>query len=984
MRHLAASVLRALLLLPLASAAVPPERLVDLVDPFAGTGGHGHTYPGPSRPFGMVQLSPDTRLKGWDGCSGYHDSDRRIFGFSHTHLSGTGASDYGDVLVMAGTGEVRFENGDGKPDGEGYASAFRKETERASPGYYRVELDGPRVTAELTAARRVGLHRYTFPASSAGHLLFDLTHRDETLEAWVRVVSDREIEGFRRSKAWAKDQPVYFVARFSRPFAKADLRVDGAIREGSGRVEGKAVKAALRFPARGEPVVVAVGISAVDAAGARRNLEAEAKDLAFDRVRREAEAEWERELSKVRVRGGTSEARRVFVTALYHAFLAPNLFVDDDRRYLGRDGKVHVAEGFDVYTVFSLWDTYRSAHPLYTLVDRKRTADFVSTFVVQWEQGGALPVWELWANETFCMIGYHAVPVIADAILSGVGGFDVEKAYAAMKASAEGEGRGLASYKRLGFVDASEEPESVAKTLEYAFDDWCVARVAEHLGRKADAERYFRRAQGYRHLFDPSTGFFRARSGGHWFSPFDPFEVNFNYTEANAWQYALCVPQDVDGLAGLHGGPAGLAGRLDALFSADSVLHGTDLPDITGLIGQYAHGNEPSHHVAWLYSFAGRPGEAHRRVRQVLTTMYRDAPDGLVGNEDCGQMSAWYVLSAIGLYPVTPGSGTWLIGAPLFPEATITFEDGKRFRVRAEGLSERNVFVRSARLNGKPWRKSYLERTDLAAGGELVLEMGAEPDPSWGTAEGDRPHRAIEGVPVLPAPFVAAGDRTFEEATTVALGCAAPSASIRYSLDGSEPDERSPLYEKPFRLSATTTLRMRAFAPGFPPTAAIPAAFTRLPSSRTIILATAYRPRYSGGGDRALIDGLRGASDFRLGGWQGYNGVDLDATVDLGKVETVRRVTTGFLQDQDSWIFMPLALEVELSLDGTAFTPAGTARNEIDERLEGTVVRDYAVTFAPAPARYVRVRARNRGVCPPWHKGAGEPAFVFADEIGIE
>lgn len=971
--------------LPLPAPAAPKERLVDLVNPFAGTGGHGHTYPGPSRPFGMVQLSPDTRLTGWDGCSGYHDSDRRIFGFSHTHLSGTGASDYGDVLLVPRAGPVVWENGDGKPEGEGYASRFRKETERASPGFYRVVLDDARVTAELTAARRVGLHRYAFPASQESHVLLDLSHRDETLEAWVRFVSDREVEGFRRSKRWAKDQPVYFVARFSKPFTRRALRVDGAPVEGAERGEGKDVKAAVGFSTReGERVVVAVGISAVDVDGARKNLAAEVGDLGFDRVRREAEADWEKELSKVRVEGGTPERRRVFATALYHAFLAPNLFVDADGRYLGRDLAVHRAAGFDVYTVFSLWDTFRSAHPLYTLVDRKRTADFVNTFVAQWEQGGALPVWELWANETYCMIGYHAVPVIADAILSGVGGFDVGKAYAAMTASAEGDARGLASYKRLGYVDASEEPESVSKTLEYAFDDWCLSRVAERLGKRADAERYARRGQAYVHLFDPSTGFFRARTGGHWFAPFDPYEVNFNYTEANAWHYAFGVPHDVSGLARLLGGPEAVGRRLDALFTAEPHLRGTDLPDITGLIGQYAHGNEPSHHVAWLYAHAGRPGEAQRRVREVLTTMYRDAPDGLAGNEDCGQMSAWYVLSAIGLYPVAPGSGHWVVGAPLFPRATVKLPNGLAFTVVAEELSESRRFVRSARLNGRNLSRSWVDAAAVSRGGTLVLTMGEEPGPLWGTAEADRPPSAIERYRVLPAPFVARGEPTFERSTTVALGCVEPRAAIRYTLDGSEPTEASRAFEGPFELSETTTLRMRAFAPGFPPTAAVPARFVKTVPGRSISLRTAYRPRYSGGGDRALIDGVRGAGDFRLGGWQGYNGVDLDATVDLGKVETVRRVAAGFLQDPDSWIFMPLSLEVALSVDGTAFTPAGTIENEVDERLEGTVVRDFAVAIAPAEARYVRVRARNRGVCPRWHKGAGEPAFVFADEVTVE
>jgi predicted alpha-1,2-mannosidase len=959
--------------------------LAALVDPFIGTGGHGHTYPGATLPFGMVQLSPDTRLTGWDGCSGYHYSDSVIYGFSHTHLSGTGASDYGDILFMPTTGPVILERGDTDDTSSGYASRFRHERETASPGLYGVLLDDYGILVELTATKRVGLHRYIYPASDSSNVIIDLTHRDRVIESGIRFVNDRELEGYRRSSAWAKDQRLYFVARFSKSFRSFGLSEGGELRRGARDASGTEIKAFVSYGTEsGEEVTVEVALSAVSCEGARRNLEAESPDGDFDRARCAAHDEWNRALGRIRIDGGTGEQRTVFYTALYHAMLAPNLFMDIDGAYLGRDLEVHTAEGFDYYTVFSLWDTYRAEHPLFTIIERDRTVDFIETFLAQYEQGGLLPVWELAANETYCMIGYHAVPVIADAYIKGIRDYDARAALEAMTASAMADHFGLDHYRELGYIPSEGEGESVSKTLEYAYDDWCIAQVAGDLGLEDDYLYFIQRAQSYRNIYDPSTGFMRARFNGGWYEPFDPYEVNFNYTEANAWQYTFYVPQDVEGLIDLMGGRESLDRRLDSLFAASMELTGRGQPDITGLIGQYAHGNEPSQHMAYLYSYTGRPWKTQERVREIMDGLYGAGPDGLCGNEDCGQMSAWYVLSALGFYPVTPGSDIYVIGTPLFPRTEIDLGGGKSFVIEAGGVSSVDIYIRSAMLNGIPYTKSYLRHADIIRGGTLIFEMGPEPDMEWGTGEGNLPMSSIDDFPVLAVPYLSEGNRTFIDSTRVALGTADPDARIYFTLDGGEPGLDSHLYIEPFTLSEPATLRAIAFREGMPASSVMRARFDRIPHGRGISLLTRYSQMYTAGGDMALIDMLRGSDDFRTGAWQGYQGVDLEAVVDLGAERRIERIAMGFLQDQNSWIFMPAEVEFALSADGTSFEVVGVVRNDVPPDADGAIVKDFSREGMNREARYVRVRAKNIGICPDWHKGAGHKAWIFSDEIVIE
>ncbi|HEY0366134.1 MAG TPA: GH92 family glycosyl hydrolase, partial [Pyrinomonadaceae bacterium] len=830
------------LLFPLHSYA--QRDVTHYVNPFIGTGGHGHTFPGAIVPFGMVQLSPDTRLTGWDGCSGYHYSDSKIYGFSHTHLSGTGISDYGDILLTPAVGR-------------NYSGRFQHRNETATPGYYSVKLDDENVLVELTATARVGMHRYTFPRTEDANIIIDLAHRDKVVDAGLRITSETTVVGWRRSQAWAKDQMLYFALEFSQPFtAHSSNDTDRTTY--------------FRFDTRaGAPVLVKVGISAVDIDGALKNLRAELSHWDFEKVKSDANAAWNAELNKITVSGGTVSALTNFYTSLYHVMTVPNLFMDVDGRYRGRDFKTHVAEDFSNYTVFSLWDTFRAAHPLYTIIDRKRTRDFIKTFLAQYEQGGRLPVWELAANETDTMIGYHAVSVIADAAAKGIDGFDLNKAFEAMKHSADlREHRGLGAYIDQGFISTEDERESVSKVLEYAYDDWCIAQVARKLGWTADYERYSARAQSYKNVFERATGFMRPRSNGNWAEPFDPREVTFAFTEANSWQYTFFTPHDISGLIALMGGRAQFARKLDQLFTADTRTTGREQADITGLIGQYAHGNEPSHHMAYLYDYVGQPWKTQARVRQIMDQFYKPEPDGLIGNEDCGQMSAWYVLSAAGLYPVTPGSTVYAIGSPLFPQMRFNLEDGKSFVIRAVKASDRNVYIQSARLNGKPYKKSFLLHDDLMAGGELVFTMGPRPNVRWGVGAGNEPVSRIVATEIVPAPVIKAAGQTFRRRMEISLaGIDGKSIELHYTTDGSAPTAKSQRFTKSFVVEADTTVKALAIAADGRRSRVATAKYHRIPHDWKITLESRYSSQYTGGGDFALIDGLRGTANWSGGGW---------------------------------------------------------------------------------------------------------------------
>jgi len=966
----------------------PEVRYTDMVNPFVGTDAHGHTFPGAVVPFGMIQVSPATRLEGWDGCSGYHYSDDTLYGFVHTALSGTGVSDYGDVLVMPFTGPPCLDNGTLPDDPCSYASPFSKESETARPGYYAVFLDKPQVMAELTASCRAGMHRYTWEHAGTGGFIIDLVHRDPVISSSLNIIDHNTITGHRVSSEWANEQHLYFAIRVSKSFVRYNIGHTSAgdtTLPWHNHADSAGLKGWFGFDMeKGETLLIRIAVSAVDIDGALRNLEAEAPEFDFDGMKLAADDTWNRELGKIEVKGGKERDRRTFYTALYHTMIAPNMWSDVDGRYRGMDMQIHQGDtASPQYTIFSLWDTYRTLHPLMTIIDQKRTNDFVNTFLRQYQQSGRLPVWELAACETDCMIGYHSVSVIADAFMKGIKDYDTLLALQAMIHSANTDLFGLEYYRKYGYIPADRESESVSRTLEYAYDDWCIATMARAMGYDSLYSEFIMRAQYYKNIYDPGTRFFRPKVNSTFVEPFDPREVNFHLTEANSWQYNFYVPHDISGHIALMGGVEQYGAMLDEMFSTDSEMSGRVQSDITGLIGQYAHGNEPSHHMAYLYAYIGRQHKTAALVRRIMLELYSDQPDGRCGNEDCGQMSAWYVMSAMGFYPVAPGSNQYVIGSPLFDEVRIHLENGNEFLIRARNNRHEAPYIRKATFNDEPFNRAFITHEEIMRGGALRFLMSKRPEPSFASAPEEWPVSAINEHLITPVPYIAKGEQVFFDQQHIRLAHADPRAVITWSTEPAhEPGD--PL--SPDGLFTSGNLRLKAIAhiSGKAESHPIFAEFFKIPENRSITLHTTYAPQYSAGGDHALIDYLRGGTDFRTGRWQGYHQVNLDAVVELEQITDIRKITIGFLQDQNSWIFMPTMVEFQVSLDGENFVTAGREENTLTDRTNKAVLHDFSTGIIRQRARFVRVIATNRGICPPWHPGAGEKAWIFADEIVIE
>lgn len=720
---------------------------VDWVDPYIGTDYHGHVFLGASVPYGAVQLGPTNFVKGWDWCSGYHYSDSIVTGFSHTHLSGTGIGDLGDVLLMPYTGAVKVLPGRQEDISTGYASLYSHDQESARPGYYQVKLLKYGINVELTASERVGFHRYTFPANDTARIIIDLKAGigwDRPTATSLKQVDEHTFTGFRHSSGWAADQRLFFAVKISEPVAAFQLFEADSLVENIA-AGARQTKGVLTFSGMlKKPVLVKVGISPVSEENALANVEGEIPHWEFDRVVREAREKWNRELSRILVKSTDTAQMRTFYTSMYHLMIAPALFNDANGDYRGTDKKVYSNPGFNNYTIFSLWDTYRAAHPLFTIIDPERVNDFVKTMLTIYDQQGSLPVWHLMGNETGTMVGNHSIPVIADAWFKGIGDFDAEKALLAMKNTAtRDDGDGLRWLTEMEYIPADKERESVSKAQEYAVDDWCIAQMARAMGKADDAALFDKRAGYYRHYFDPQVGFFRGKNmNGSWSEPFHPvftLHEQGNYTEGNAWQYLWMVPHDVEGLISLLGGEKIFASRLDSLFLVNSELNEGASPDISGLIGQYAHGNEPSHHTVYLYAFVGQHWKTAEKVRYILRNLYHDQPDGICGNEDCGQMSAWYIFSSLGFYPVNPANSAYVLGSPLFDEATLNLPGGKTFAVKAVDNQPGNMYIQSATLNGQPYEKSFITHRDILNGGTLELQMGSQPNQNFGAAPENRP-----------------------------------------------------------------------------------------------------------------------------------------------------------------------------------------------------------------------------------------------------
>lgn len=734
-------------------------RLSDYVRPFVGAKGEGNTFPGASAPFGMVQISPDTDITNWDTDSGYEYADPTIMGFTLTHLSGTGCPDLGDFLFMPQVGKPEFISGPKDHPEEGYQSGFSHTDESAAAGYYKVKLQKSGVTTELTTGDRAGILRFTFPASDEASILTDLSHvinggRWSIAQSRLRIEDGATVTGFHLVNGWAKERYLYFAARYSRPFDEAQIICNGkpvlytSYVNYRFRSRKEAAGTNLQFLAKykthaNEVIRVKVAVSAVSAANALQNLDAELSVWDFDKLREATRAKWDKELSKIQIEG-SDEQKAIFYTSLYHAFLTPNLYQDVNGDYRGFDQNIHRAKNFTEYTVFSLWDTFRAEHPLLALIQAPRDSDMINSLLAHFDQSAdhLLPMWELQGNETWCMIGYHAAPVIADGFLKGVKGFDAQRAYAAIKDTAMSpDYDGLASYRKIGWVPFDEEDESLSKTLEYAYDDYSIAQMAKALGKTYDYNYFLKRAGSYKNIYDRNLGWMRPKdSAGNWRTNFDAhlFGGGTNLadvTEGTSSQYSWFVPQDVPGCISLAGGKEKFIEKLDLFFDAkqsEKFQHNLSANDLRGCIGEYWHGNEPAHHVIYLYCYAGQPWKAAERLHQVVTTQYGSGPGSLCGNDDCGQMSAWYLFTCMGFYPVCPASDYYVIGAPQIPQAAMRLSNGRKFMMIAKNISNQNIYVQSVRLNGKNWDSPFLPYKELKGGGKIEFVMGPQPS-QWGT-----------------------------------------------------------------------------------------------------------------------------------------------------------------------------------------------------------------------------------------------------------
>ena len=793
-----------LLLLALAALGCSPRSAdpVDYVNPFIGTGFHGHTYPGATTPFGMVQLSPDTRAGNWDACAGYHYSDTTIDGFSHTHLSGTGCADLADILFHPTTREIVIH------DGECVLQPyfFSHDDERASCGYYAVTLPDVNIGVELTAAPRTGVHRYTFTGKGPRQVIVDLLHTvtEEKIDLCeLRRTAPGELAGMRRTQGWVPDQYVFFAARFSEPFADVQLLSDK--------------QAVLTFAPDVRTLTIAVGLSSVSVENARMNSLAEVPELDFDAVHARAVGQWRKALGDIVVEGGSRDEMINFYTAQYHTKLTPNLMSDVNGEYRRHDQTVaRMPEGESYYSTFSLWDTFRAWNPLQTLVDTALVNDMIRSMLDMYDSTGELPIWPLASGETGTMIGYHAVSVIADAYLKGIRGYDADKALEAMIRSSNINKKGSDYYTAQGYIPSNIKRESVSCTLEYAYDDWAIARMAQAMGRDDVFGEYARRALNYVNVFDGSTCFFRGRqSDGNWSAPFEEFATGRDYTEATPWHYRFFVPHDVNGLIQLFGSREAFIREMDRLFTLESDEMQLDVSDVTGLMGQYAHGNEPSHHMAYLYNYVGQPWKTQELTRRLLHEMYAPTPEGIIGNEDCGQMSAWYVFSSLGFYPVCPGSNEFALTAPQFPKAVVRLANGRTLTVTADN-PRRSVYIASVTLDGKPIDRNYITYDELMQGGELHFALRPRPDYERGTDDAAAPHSLTRGE-VVSIPYTTQNVSLFTEPIAVALATTTSGAEIRYTLDGSEPTETSALYAAPVPVDRSLTLKAKGFKPGAAP-----------------------------------------------------------------------------------------------------------------------------------------------------------------------
>lgn len=946
------------------------------VNPFIGTGGTGHTFPGATTPFAMVQLSPDTRIDGsWEGCSGYHYSDSIIHGFSHTHLSGTGCSDYGDIAFMPWFSKKdEFE----KLKTWDVHSKFSHKNEKASAGFYSVVLDDIPVKVELTATTRTGFQRYTFNDDGFGYIILNLKHRDELLEGSIHEKANLTFSGIRRSKAWATNQELYYAVEMHSPLQanmKGFYNYNYIVKEGTNDT-----KLIIRFRTyKGLQVLIKTGLSSCDEKGAFGNLNTENPRWDFEKIKQQAFNSWEKELTKIEVEDAKlpnktkklKDNLAIFYTALYHCMIHPSIMNDVDGRYKGRDGKIHKAEGFNYYTVFSLWDTHRALHPLLNIIDKKRSHDFVITFLKQFEQSGRLPMWELWNNETDCMIGFHSVSVILDAYRKDViTKVELQQLWPAVKAEAMSNRFGLDKFREKGYLSVEDEHESVSKTLEYSYDMWCVSEIAKELELNDEVVYFKRYKDARKHLLNPISKLVQPRKNGNWLYNFNPFEVNNNYTEANAWQYSFYEPQRIENDFAF----------LDSLFMVRGKLDGREQVDITGLIGQYAHGNEPSHNYIYLLNNENR----NKHLTLVMDSFYRNNANGLIGNEDCGQMSAWYVMSALGFYQTCPGKNELAKGLPLFKQYKIeTFINCK---VQFDDVVFKHPLWFKMLIDSNYKSKIEYEVTKMKfyafnSKSDVKLKKNSNKPRSERQVQFCKSTVVIEDavapsiIPSVLKPFIDSLKITLEnnELNPTYLN------QLFYSINNSEFIP----FKCHFFIKDNTIIKAISGKGGDEQRRTSIAHFYKRPHNYSIQLNCTYNKQYTADGDDGIIDGLHGDKDWRKGGWQGYQSQDFEAVIDMKEIKSISEISANFLQDTRSWILFPTKVEFYTSTDNINFTLVETVTNTIPAN-DYTIQKSTFKIQHKKTAQFIKVKATNYGKLPNWHQGKGGDAFIFIDEIEVK
>ncbi|MBN2279093.1 MAG: GH92 family glycosyl hydrolase [Candidatus Marinimicrobia bacterium] len=985
------------------------KKPLETVDPFIGTDGHGHTFPGATLPFGMVQLSPSNDFKGWDWCSGYHYSDSVLKGFAHTHISGPGLAGLGDILLMPTVGKILSKAGTEEHPETGYRSRFSHENESAYPGFYQVLLEDYQVNVELTCTERVGFHRYTYPETEQANIIIDPSHHisEGLLGTYLEILPNHQVRGYKHSNGEAGNRRVYFIAEFSKSPTLIGLTKEGEkIFEKS--ASGKNVKAYLQFStAQNEAIEIKVALSHVSFEGAEKNLQVEGKNKNFNDVLTAAREIWSNQLSKITVNTLTAKDKVIFYTALYHSMISPNLYMDVDGQYkIG--GKTYTAE-YPHYSTFSTWDTFRATHPLLTIIEQNRTARFVRSLTDRSAVNGVgLPVWELLGYDNKCMIGYSTVPVIADAIMKDIPGIDEESAFAAMvqaardltKSSPNYDVNGIEEYLTLGYVP-SEIGQSVSKTTEYCYHDWTIARVAEKLGKPTEQKEFEERAKSFAHHFHEETGFLWPKSStGEWQKDLDMTiwdgGLIRNYVSGNIWAYSTFVPHGIPALIQLHGGKKNFTQFLDHIFSDTTSIGGAAHADISGFIGKYGHGDEPGHHMAYLYNYIGEPWKSQQLVREVMDKMYFDTPKGFENNEDLGQMSSWYVFSALGFYPVCPADGKYVFGSPLVNDAVINLENGNRFRITVTNNSKENMYIQSVRLNGKKYNKTYIPHKILMAGGTLEFKMSNKPNKKFGSGPEDTPDyqddSKVRGKIQRTSssafmPFDTDESQCFAENRVVELKCNTREAVIHYTLDGSVPDETSPVYYKPMILKGYTHLRAIALAKDKKPSPIFTKEYFRsITNSQTeypkITLLTPNQGYGKADGSQ-LIDGKVGSMAFNDDQYTGFAGSDMIAIIDLGKAMKISELSIGVLEDMGVWIFPAIGIDIEFSEDNENFNKMKSIEIPVPQDLRPANLERHRLCFNSEPTRYIKITVKGTQKCPAFHRGAGLDSFLFIDEILI-